>query len=253
MNIKSKRLQSKDYILELPEYSFWYDWEKNFWAWKTISYVPLIQNIRWQRYVVYKYFESWDYNEGIKLLLEHQEFIDNLTNKTDASLINTLVNFTLSKTNLETLDYILLNYELSEDQKNRIIISLENKIDEWLIQNSLKREHINYRTIFQYLHDSSFISNVDYIWEKEPYIANLIQMLEGYLFFSVKESELISDKYAYEHIYNHKEWSCSININNYVWRNIACNLTTTYDKQYQKEQELIDLRKKILEEVKKPQ
>jgi hypothetical protein len=40
--------------------------------------------------------------------------------------------------------------------------------------------------------------------------------MEGYLFFSVKETELISDKQAYEHIYNDKEWSCPININNYI-------------------------------------
>jgi hypothetical protein len=61
--------------------------------------------------------------------LDHQEFIDHLIKKTDSSLINVLVNILISKINLETIDYILLNYELSEEQKNDIIIALENKID----------------------------------------------------------------------------------------------------------------------------
>lgn len=250
MNIKSNKIKSKEYILELSEYSYIYNWKQDYWAWKSIVFTDLIQYSRWQRYVIYKYFEDWDYNAGIKLLLEHQNFIDNLTNKTDASLINSLVNISLSKNNLEILDYILNNYELPENLHNKIITSLEYKIDGWLITNSLKREHIINRTIFKYLFDSSFISGVDYIWEKDRYFTDLIQMMEGYLFFSVKETELISDKYAYNHIYKHPNWSCQVNLNNYLWRTIACNLSATYEAQYQKEENIKILRKNILEKLK---
>jgi hypothetical protein len=72
------------------------------------------------------------------------------------------------------------------------------------------------------------------------------------LFLSIKESELISDKIMFDIItnnWNKWEFSCSENINNYIWRKIICNYKFGFPKQYQKEFELWNLRNNILQNL----
>jgi hypothetical protein len=96
----------------------------------------------------------------------------------------------ISQINLETIEYFLSNYQLPNNLKDKIKLTLQNKIDDKLIENSIKREHINNKTIFQYVHDSAFHDN------------NVRSIIEVILFLSIKESELISDKIMFDIITN---------------------------------------------------
>jgi hypothetical protein len=51
-------------------------------------------------------------------------------NKTDSNLTQTLVYLTIAKINLETIEYFIDNYDLTDDQQNRIKNILEYKINE---------------------------------------------------------------------------------------------------------------------------
>lgn len=246
--IKYKKINNKNYILETPEYSWAYIWEKAYWTWENIIYIWLIQYSRAIRFVAYKYFEEWKYEQWINVLLEFQLFIDSLMNKTDSNLINFLVYFTVNKINIEALNYFIDNYELNNKINEDIKIVLNKQIDEWLVENSLKREHLSSRTIFQYLWDDAM--NKD---EYENYFRYYYGMIETFLFFSVKETELISDKLRFDLINNKwlaSIWICENNISNYLWRNIVCNNSSIYSNQYQKEENMRKLRSDTLEKLK---
>jgi hypothetical protein len=78
-------------------------------------------------------------------------------------------------------------------------------------------------------------------------------MIETFLFFSVKETELISDKLRFDLINNKwlaSIWICENNISNYLWRNIVCNNSSIYSNQYQKEENMRKLRSDTLEKLK---
>jgi uncharacterized protein YaaW (UPF0174 family) len=47
--------------------------------------------------------------------------------------------------------------------------------------------------------------------------------------------------------------NCKINLNNYIWRKIMCNYSIKFESQYKKEHDLVNIRKKLLETLKKPQ
>jgi hypothetical protein len=51
-------------------------------------------------------------------------------NKYDSNLNRVMVNFTINKINLETLEYFMNNYDLSSELKEKIKFVLNKKIDE---------------------------------------------------------------------------------------------------------------------------
>lgn len=65
----------------------------------------MIEYSNWVRYVAYRYFEDWNYNKWIEVLLNYQKFIDNLINKTDDSMIHWLIYINIQRSNLEALEF----------------------------------------------------------------------------------------------------------------------------------------------------
>ncbi len=239
------KINNKDYILLTPEYSDEYNWENIYWEWKELVYTPLIQYSRWIRYVVYKNFEEWEYDKWVNILLNYQKFIDNLMNKTENYVINTLVYITISKINLESIDYFLSNYDVPENQKIDIFDTLNNDIDEGIIENSLKKEHLINRTIFKYLYDSRFDNNWNLIWY-------IISWIKYNFLFSLRETELISDIKAYNLIKNKWDiwdFECWFSLYNYIWRAVICNYSANYTTQFNKELDLRNFRQSILNKL----
>jgi hypothetical protein len=151
------------------------------------------------------------------------------------------------------------NYDLSGELKEKIRLVLEEKIDEWLMKNWMKQQHIKQRAVFQSLWDESLEKNDD-----EWYFKYYYNLLVNNLFFSVEETELITDKVMYDKILSNWNWSkwyndilsknvnnfwieyFELNLNNYIWRVILSWLTSMYKSQFQKEQDLRKLRADIL-------
>jgi hypothetical protein len=103
--------------------------------------------------------------------------------------------------------------------------------------------------VFPYIYDSAF-HNENWFLER------IRSIIEVSLFFSVEESELLSDKITYDIIKNNwvkSDFKCKKNIGNYVWRRVVCNLNTQYITTYSKEEKLRILRENILEKLKKPE
>lgn len=254
--IKYQNIKNKEYLLVPPKYTWAYDatseYDPNnntFLGWEVLVYTSLLQYSRWLRYVAYNYFEDGKYGSWIDTLLEYQEFIDYLMNKTDSNLTQTLVYLTIAKINLETIEYFIDNYDLTDDQQNRIKNILEYKINEWLVENSIKFDHQIAKSVFPYIYDSAF-HNENWFLER------IRSIIEVSLFFSVEESELLSDKITYDIIKNNwakSSFKCKKNIGNYAWRLIMCNYSTEYIKTYEKEKNLRILRENILKKLKKPE
>lgn len=254
--IKYEKIKNKKYLVATPQYTWYYDKTKGYnenkntyWLGEMLVYTSLLQYSRWVRYIAYNYFEEGEYEIWIDTLLEYQEFIDHLMNKTDSNLTQTLVYLTIAKINLETIEYFIDNYDLTDDQQNRIKNILEYKINEWLVENSIKFDHQIAKSVFPYIYDSAF-HNENWFLER------IRSIIEVSLFFSVEESELLSDKITYDIIKNNwvkSDFKCKKNIGNYVWRRVVCNLNTQYITTYSKEEKLRILRENILEKLKKPE
>jgi hypothetical protein len=255
--IRYRKINNKEYILQTPEYS-WF-------LWKSMIYPGLVKYSKAIRYVAYKYFKEWEYEKWINVLLEFQWFIDNLMNKYDSVPYWILINLDTNITNLETLRYFINNYDLSNELKEKIKLILGKRIDEWLIFNSLKREHLVNRTIFQYSWDESLKKD-----DGEWYLKYYFRVLINNLFFSVEETELINDKVMYDVILSNWNWSkwysdilsknidnfwdgrFELSLNNYIWRVMINRLaiTTIYKTYTQVEQDSRKLRADILERLK---
>jgi len=265
--LKYKKIDNKEYILPTSEYTN----INGYWNHKSISYWWLIRYTRLIRYVAYKYFEKWKYEQWIDLLLNFQIFIDNLTNKTDWNILTATVYITIQKYNLNMLSFVLDNYDLSEKLKEKIKNVLKEKINKWLIINWLKYEHNEARTIFQWLYDESLKRNKD-----EWLFSYYLWIITTFLFYSVDETEVLADKTKYDYIsslekdYKNTDFKfpknvCVIdestwertrynfsfnNLNNYIWRLMVCWWWSIDTSKLQKEQDIHDLRNKILEKLK---
>ncbi len=256
--IRYRNINEKEYILLTPEYSWLF--------WKSIIYTGVIQYSRLVRYVAYKYFDKWKYEQWINVLLEYQWFIDNLINKYDWNLITSMAIVTMNNINNESLEYFIDNYELSKELKNKIEISLNNEIDKWFFNNSTKWEYKFYKDNFKNIVSSydglNTILDVDsWIFKKE--YKNITSILERLFFVSKDETNLLFKKVFYDLINNDslvffnnlcgdKGVSFNfINLNNYVWRTIICHTwISVFSSQFKKEQDMQNSRLKLLEKVK---
>ena len=246
--IQYRKINNKDYILQTPEYSWFLG--------QSVIFTDIIQYSRAIRYVAYRYFEEWKYENGINVLLEYQWFIDNLMNKYDSNLIWILVNFTINRINLEALEYLIDNYNLSNELKEKIKLVLEKEIDEWLTKNGLKWE---YKTYVEILEKSTSYYDIDKTivdkktWKREYVYKEISQILKIFFLYSDNESKILLKKYNYDMINNNwKRWFFSVetNINNYLWRKIINYINPSYTSQFKKEQDLRKLRSDILEKLK---
>jgi len=256
--IKYRKINNKEYILPTPEYS----WD----LWKFVSYRYLIEYSRSIRYVAYRYFEEWKYEQWISVLLNFQWFIDNLINKYDWNLTGSMVLITINNINNEALEYFIDNYELSKDLKDKIEISLRNEIKEWFINNSLKWEYIFYRDNLKKafsLYDelNAIIDRTTGVSIKE--YKDIKSILEILFFVSKDETNLLLKKVFFDLINDNslvfvnnlcedKGVSFNfVNLNNYVWRTIICNTwMPVFSLQLEKEQDMHNLRFQILEKSK---
>jgi len=237
--LKYRKIAKKEYILQTKEFSIF--------EWKVIFYSDIIQYSRAIRYLAYRYFEEWKYEQWINVLLDYQLFIDNLINKYDWDLMGASSIMTINNINNKGLEYFINNYNISKKLKNKIILVLENNIDNWFIQNSIKRDHLWYIKIFQYTYDKS-INREEYT----SFLNYILWYMKTKLFFSVKETKLISDKKIYDSIISKNkdiEWKCFSNISNYIWREMECySIKNSF--LFKKEQDMHNLRFQILEKLK---
>ena len=227
-SIKYKKINEKDFILHTPEYT----WMK----WENISYLWLIKYSRAIRYVSYYYFEEWEYEKWINILLNYQNFIDNLINKADADLILSLIIISISDINLNTINYFIDNYELDDSLKYIIYSSLDKQISEWLVNNWIINEcnmQINwYKDLFDYISNESIKSKI-----------------ESFLFLSINETKLLRKIQCFENI-NNKNFIPPININNYIWRTILKWSNSIYKTQQTNEKNIRIFRENILKKLK---
>ena len=118
-----------------------------------------------------------------------------------------------------------------------------------MIENGFKNDHKDFRTIYQQVYNKSMVKDPN-----DSYFYYFYSLLQSYLLYSVEETELIYDKIKYDMI-NNKWWkpdfNCKVNISNYIWRTLICNnYSIISSSQYQKEKDLIELRKNIVEKLK---
>ncbi|MDR2639875.1 MAG: hypothetical protein LBC61_00605, partial [Candidatus Peribacteria bacterium] len=62
------------------------------------------------------------------ILIKNQELIDNVTNRIDKVSILFSVLITLQNINLQSFEYLIDNYKIPDEQKNRILKTLKNEI-----------------------------------------------------------------------------------------------------------------------------
>ena len=243
-SFKFKQINSKDFISFNDAY-------KNSDAWvDLVSFTWFSNYLRAIRYVAYHYAEKWEYEKAIWILLEHQKFIDMFINKTDTTTITALVLINKSKINLNAIKYLLENYPVTPEIKNNLKNILEEEINENFIVNTLKVNHNLERWIFQEIYNTSFIQ-----WHFDSTIWVWIESIKAYLFYDVKETELLSDKIMYDVLNSPKytsDFTCWFNMSNYIWRNLICNnIKDVYQTSYfDKFDQLLQLRENILESVK---
>ena len=177
-------------------------------------------------------------------------------NKYDSNLIWVLVNFTINRINLEALEYLIDNYNLSNELKEKIKLVLEKEIDEWLTKNGLKWE---YKTYVEILEKSTSYYDIDKTivdkktWKREYVYKEISQILKIFFLYSDNESKILLKKYFYDMINNNWKrlfFSVETNINNYLWRKIINYINPSYTSQFKKEQDLRKLRSDILEKLK---
>jgi len=235
--IKYKKINNKDFILQTPEYSGSF--------WKNIAFTTFIKYSRVIKFVAFDYFEKWQYEKWVNLLLNYQDFIDSLINKWDMDFVSQLVLITIHNININAIAYFNEHYELSNSLKNKIYNSLEWQNFTWMIENWLKWE---YKTNLGFLEEIRIIT-----FQKnssDSYYNYYKWIIEYNLFFSPKETKVLIDKKFHEIISTQWENKFTVekNLNNYVGRYLYS--TTDYASSYKKEENMIKLRNDILEKLK---
>jgi len=239
--IKYAKINNKEYILQIDENQITYWW--------------LIDYSKSLKYLSYRYFEEWNYDKWLKILLDFQLFIDNLINKYDWDLFGSLVIIDINKINLEWLIYIIDHYNLSKELKFEITKIIKPIVWEWLIKNWLKGDYKIYNKNLSYT--LSFYENIN-IDDNNPKYKSIKSIIEIILFSSKNETELLFKKMFFDLI-THKESvlynnicdNQQINLNNYIWRKVFCSWWIwDYKNEFKKEQSLFTLRTRLLEKVK---
>ena len=235
--IKFKKINSKDFILQTTEYS-WI-------VWKGIWFVSFITYSRVIRLISFDYFEKWQYKKWINLLLNYQKFIDNLIAKWDMNFLSQLVLISIHNININALSYFIDNYELDNKTKNKMFTSLGIYNLTWMVTNWIKWEYKISIDILEYAKKD--------IFNKDPwdnYYNYIKWIIEYNLFYSPRETKLLTSKKYYELIETklNNNFSVDLNINNYVGRYLYN--TTDYLPSYKKEEEMIKLRNDLLEKLK---
>lgn len=218
---KFEKINNKEFIKQTNKYT-WLSGKFIFYTW-------LIEYIRSSRYLVYYYFEKWKYNLWMNILLDNQKFLDNLINKSDLNLIWWLSLITMQKINLESINYIIKNYEIDNDLNNKINLVLEKEIDKWLIENGIKHE---------------------YFYFKEAIKISTLDTMQINIFYSENETFALLKKSFYDKIKKDNSFKVWFNLNNYIWRFLVYwNISADYNNQFKKEDDLHKLRKGILEKL----
>lgn len=256
---------------KINNYDFFKFQDKYKWInWADLNQTNLIQYIRLSHYVIYNYLQKWEYEIAIEILINNQLFIDSIIKKWDVDLMFSLTILFISEMNLQMFEYMLNNYIISNDLKDIIASNINNTSDNSFIINSIKNEYldtiIECNSILKNHCDkmSTFtlasLNNNTYIDWKETFIEKLnieiykikINILL-YLFYSNDEEILLLQKYYYEVITNGdiSTFSVNLNINNYIGRKYQPNIKeSSLFSQFKKEEELQNLRNKVLKQLK---
>jgi len=227
----NKLLEKSDFIKPTKEYSKY--------NWKYIIYSSLIQYFRTSNYVAYTYFEKNNQESWLKILLQNQRNIDKLLNKADFNLIWNLVLITLEKQNIEAIKYFLENYEIKEEDKNKIKLVLEKNIYDKLIKNWMKHEY--------YIEINSYDDFINYkTWK---FFLDNKRKIKYFLFYSDIENKLLIKNKYFEIISNNWEalFKSKLNINNYFWRKNHNHSIFIYSSQFKREEDMHKLRKEVLD------
>lgn len=190
-----------------------------------------------RNYVIYKtiyYLNNNQEQKAIELLNAHIQvlwtMLDGDTERLDYSLIQTGL-WSL----LNHLDFILDNFEISQESKVTLVLSLQREIDYiyWL-DNSIKNEykslskHLGYNTI-EYL--TMYHKNYT------------MRGYEEITYNSIKNKWKISDEMM------QKYWKVNWFKSNQFWQRILSTLVLPYERFYQESEKLNNLRIQIIEKL----
>jgi hypothetical protein len=150
---------------------------------------------------------------------------------------------TLQNINLHNFEYLIDNYQIPNEQKNKILETLKNEIKFWLVENSIK---------YQY----------DY-WKSTLNWIDKITIQPSSIFYSEKESLVIHRKIFYDLINN--KWETSNftkeiteknhyifafkNPRNWIWRILISGWIWTFRTQRQKEDEMHTKRQQLIDKI----
>jgi len=202
-----------------------------------VSLVDLMLISRTLQYVWEYYIQQGRSQKWVEIFTTNNSFIIELLEKWDFKLIEVMLLRTLLNINLKNLDYIMENYNLSNENKDTIkqnLLSID--INNELYKNAFKRE---YQLASETLFDSFF-------WELE-----IQKVFLHKLFYSEKDTKNILRKGNYDLVEN---WSTNIQIKrnwrNFLWRILLQGwLDVDYISQYEKIDKLNALKQGILEKI----
>ncbi len=214
------KIYKKNFIYQTPEYSTWRN--------KQLSFENLLKYINSLKYISTYYADNNNIRFWLTILLEYQKLIDYIINFWDLDLIQSLWVITISKINLESINYLIDNYKINNSEKKKIEKVLNKKVQYSLIENGIKREYY-------------FFYNV-----LDNYTSNNI-------FYSKEETLLFRKAFFYEVIKNKWESKNFNKVNillyNYPWRLLHNESVVDYSNLFNKELYLKKLREKILNKL----
>lgn len=225
----------------------YYKWNIN----ETVYFTSLIQFYREANNKIIYLFETGQQDEATKLLKSLLKVSLTMVNW-DNNIIDTLIWQTTLKITLGNLNLIIDNFQISENNKNILLTTLENnKVDENIMSNSIKNY---YNSIISY--ELDLINKINpelpgkyiyYTLWKTTFL-NYEETINSQKYFTY---ELINNE---KHCLSDKEIIKYLNINllkeNQMWNELILNSYNCYENQYKKIDDLIKLKVETLKNLK---
>lgn len=223
-----ERVLSKEYMSSFDK---WNELENS------LNITNFIKVTRIMKYVSLYYIEEGNEKKWVEVFTNNNNFIVELLEEWDFKLIEVMTLRTLLNINLKNLDYIIENYNLSNENKDFIkqdLLSID--IDKKLYNNAFKRE---YQFMSEVLFDRFF-------WELE-----IKKVFIHKLFYSQKDTLNLLKKMYYQLVEN---WEIDLQIkrngSNFLWRTLLqSSYSISYDSQYEKIDQINELKQSLLKKL----
>lgn len=232
-NKKLENLENYDYIYSYNKENIW---GENIFLY-FYDYFIVSNNIA-KKYIEENNIEKW-----INLLIENQNIINSLIQKSDFDYTENLSLLVLEKNNLESIKYITEKYIIYDKYKNKLIELLSKENDYDLITNWIIRDSNIYTQdldknleVFYPKHSNDFFYNnkLFFLYSR----AETINLLNEGLY------KVINNKWVLG------EFKINNSFYNYIWKKIVLWLLQDYSSSYKKEEDNKLLQKNIATNLK---